>query len=108
MTPFLLRLLFGERPYWWVQETGYYGNSSQPMIKQFPITCETGPGKTISYHTATVKSVSTLVHLLKNFLSPLTGSPSGHAMGAAAIYYTMMSSLLATVLKTEGHQIRKW
>ncbi|GLD65267.1 glucose-6-phosphatase-like protein [Lates japonicus] len=29
-------LLFGERPYWWVQETGYYGNSSQPMIEQFP------------------------------------------------------------------------
>ncbi|XP_032392794.1 glucose-6-phosphatase isoform X2 [Etheostoma spectabile] len=72
-------LLFGERPYWWVQETGYYGNSSQPMIEQFPMTCETGPG-----------------------------SPSGHAMGAAAVYYTMMSSLLATVLKQEGHQIRKW
>uniref|UniRef100_A0A7N6BGQ8 Glucose-6-phosphatase n=1 Tax=Anabas testudineus TaxID=64144 RepID=A0A7N6BGQ8_ANATE len=59
-------LLFGERPYWWVQETGFYGNSSQPMIEQFPMTCETGPG-----------------------------SPSGHAMGAAAVYYTMMSSLLA-------------
>ncbi|XP_034751137.1 glucose-6-phosphatase-like [Etheostoma cragini] len=72
-------LLFGERPYWWVQETGYYGNSSQPMIEQFPMTCETGPG-----------------------------SPSGHAMGAAAVYYTMMSSLLATELKKEGHQIRKW
>ncbi|XP_070703484.1 glucose-6-phosphatase catalytic subunit 1-like [Pempheris klunzingeri] len=72
-------LLFGERPYWWVQETGYYGNSSQPMIEQFPMTCETGPG-----------------------------SPSGHAMGAAAVYYTMMSSLIATVLKKEGHQIRKW
>uniref|UniRef100_A0A8P4KDV9 Glucose-6-phosphatase catalytic subunit 1 n=1 Tax=Dicentrarchus labrax TaxID=13489 RepID=A0A8P4KDV9_DICLA len=37
-------LLFGERPYWWVQETGYYGNSSHPMIEQFPMTCETGPG----------------------------------------------------------------
>ncbi|XP_070837376.1 glucose-6-phosphatase catalytic subunit 1-like [Chaetodon trifascialis] len=72
-------LLFGERPYWWVQETGYYGNASQPMIKQFPMTCETGPG-----------------------------SPSGHAMGAAAIYYTIMSSLIAAVLKKEGHQIRKW
>ncbi|XP_039681507.1 glucose-6-phosphatase-like isoform X3 [Perca fluviatilis] len=72
-------LLFGERPYWWVQETGYYGNTSQPMIEQFPMTCETGPG-----------------------------SPSGHAMGAAAVYYTMMSSLFTTVLKKEGHQIRKW
>ncbi|XP_039977953.1 glucose-6-phosphatase-like isoform X2 [Xiphias gladius] len=72
-------LLFGERPYWWVQETGYYGNSSQPMIQQFPMTCETGPG-----------------------------SPSGHAMGAAAVYYTMMSSLIATVLKKEGKQFEKW
>uniref|UniRef100_A0A3Q3JND4 Glucose-6-phosphatase catalytic subunit 1 n=1 Tax=Monopterus albus TaxID=43700 RepID=A0A3Q3JND4_MONAL len=48
----LMLLLLGERPYWWVQETGFYGNSSQPIIEQFPITCETGPG-----------------------------SPSGHAMG---------------------------
>ncbi|XP_040918148.1 glucose-6-phosphatase catalytic subunit 1-like [Toxotes jaculatrix] len=72
-------LLFGERPYWWIQETGYYGNSSQPIIEQFPMTCETGPG-----------------------------SPSGHAMGAAAVYYTMMSSLLATVLKREGQRVRTW
>ncbi|TKS92316.1 Glucose-6-phosphatase [Collichthys lucidus] len=72
-------LLFGERPYWWVQETDYYGNSSQPMIEQFPLTCETGPG-----------------------------SPSGHAMGTAAVYYTMMSSLLSTVMKKDRHQIRRW
>ncbi|XP_049416272.1 glucose-6-phosphatase catalytic subunit 1-like [Epinephelus fuscoguttatus] len=72
-------LLFGERLYWWVQETGYYGNSSQPIIEQFPMTCETGPG-----------------------------SPSGHAMGTAAVYYTVISSLVAIVLKTEEHQVRKW
>ncbi|XP_068192458.1 glucose-6-phosphatase catalytic subunit 1 [Antennarius striatus] len=71
-------LLFGERPYWWVQETDYYRNSSQPMIEQFPMTCETGPG-----------------------------SPSGHAMGTAAVYYTMMSSLLTIALKREEHQIRR-
>lgn len=40
-----VRILFGERPYWWVQETAFYGNSSQPMIDQFPMTCETGPGE---------------------------------------------------------------
>uniref|UniRef100_A0A668AZ46 Glucose-6-phosphatase catalytic subunit 1 n=1 Tax=Myripristis murdjan TaxID=586833 RepID=A0A668AZ46_9TELE len=72
-------LLFGERPYWWVQETGYYGNSSRPVIEQFPMTCETGPG-----------------------------SPSGHAMGAAGVYYTMMSSLLATMLRNQRSPIRKW
>ena len=42
---FILRILFGERPYWWIQETGYYGNSTVPYIEQFPMTCETGPGE---------------------------------------------------------------
>ncbi|XP_060794880.1 glucose-6-phosphatase catalytic subunit 1 isoform X3 [Neoarius graeffei] len=36
-------ILFGERPYWWVHETPYYSNMSVPHIKQFPMTCETGP-----------------------------------------------------------------
>ncbi|NXA40927.1 G6PC phosphatase, partial [Eudromia elegans] len=59
-------LLFGERPYWWVHETDYYGNASAPHIQQFPLTCETGPG-----------------------------SPSGHAMGAAGVYYVMVTALLS-------------
>lgn len=37
--------MFGERPYWWVKETVYYGNLTLPQIKQFPMTCETGPGE---------------------------------------------------------------
>lgn len=41
---FLFRILFGERPYWWVHETNYYSNASAPEIQQFPLTCETGPG----------------------------------------------------------------
>ncbi|RMC01506.1 hypothetical protein DUI87_21945 [Hirundo rustica rustica] len=59
-------ILFGERPYWWVLDTDYYGNSSAPEIQQFPLTCETGPG-----------------------------SPSGHAMGAAGVYYVMVTALLS-------------
>ncbi|XP_016057523.1 PREDICTED: glucose-6-phosphatase [Miniopterus natalensis] len=38
-------ILFGQRPYWWVLDTDYYSNTSAPLIKQFPVTCETGPGK---------------------------------------------------------------
>ncbi|XP_044541162.1 glucose-6-phosphatase catalytic subunit 1-like [Gracilinanus agilis] len=38
-------ILFGQRPYWWVLDTDYYINTSVPVIKQFPITCETGPGE---------------------------------------------------------------
>ncbi|XP_023581016.1 glucose-6-phosphatase catalytic subunit 1 isoform X2 [Trichechus manatus latirostris] len=38
-------ILFGQRPYWWVLDTDFYSNTSVPLIKQFPVTCETGPGK---------------------------------------------------------------
>ncbi|XP_028930543.1 glucose-6-phosphatase [Ornithorhynchus anatinus] len=58
-------ILFGQRPYWWVQDSGYYNNATIPQIRQFPVTCETGPG-----------------------------SPSGHAMGAAGVYYVMVTALL--------------
>ncbi|KAM9837873.1 glucose-6-phosphatase catalytic subunit 1-like [Aulostomus maculatus] len=58
-------VLFGERPYWWVHETLFYKPDPAPALKQFPITCETGPG-----------------------------SPSGHAMGAAGGWCVMMTALL--------------
>lgn len=41
----LFRILFGERPYWWVHETAYYAGSARPHIEQYPMTCETGPGE---------------------------------------------------------------
>nr|XP_005310110.1 glucose-6-phosphatase catalytic subunit 1-like [Chrysemys picta bellii] len=62
-------ILFGQRPYWWVRETDYYGNASTPVIQQFPLTCETGPG-----------------------------SPSGHAMGSAGVYYVMVTAILSIAL----------
>ncbi|XP_034611547.1 glucose-6-phosphatase-like [Trachemys scripta elegans] len=65
-------ILFGQRPYWWVRETGYYGNASTPVIQQFPLTCETGPG-----------------------------SPSGHAMGSAGVYYVMVTALLSTLRRRQ-------
>ncbi|XP_028662188.1 glucose-6-phosphatase 2-like [Erpetoichthys calabaricus] len=58
-------ILFGHRPYWWVQETQFYQNSSHPHLEQFPITCETGPG-----------------------------SPSGHAMCSSCVWYLMVTSAL--------------
>uniref|UniRef100_UPI00398EEC52 glucose-6-phosphatase catalytic subunit 1-like isoform X5 n=1 Tax=Pristiophorus japonicus TaxID=55135 RepID=UPI00398EEC52 len=63
-------ILFGQRPYWWVHETSYYGNSSVPVLEQYPITCETGPG-----------------------------SPSGHAMGSAGVWYVMVTAFLASMLR---------
>ncbi|XP_039991431.1 LOW QUALITY PROTEIN: glucose-6-phosphatase-like [Xiphias gladius] len=64
-------VLFGERPYWWVHETQFYRAAPAPSLQQFPITCETGP-------------------------SALAGSPSGHAMGAAGVWYVMVTALLST------------
>ncbi|XP_074519451.1 glucose-6-phosphatase a, catalytic subunit, tandem duplicate 1 [Halichoeres trimaculatus] len=59
-------ILFGERPYWWVHDTRFYGAGPAPSLRQFPVTCETGPG-----------------------------SPSGHAMGAAGVWYVMVTATLA-------------
>ncbi|KAG7507704.1 glucose-6-phosphatase 3 [Solea senegalensis] len=56
-------MLFGERPFWWIGESGLYVNK-QPKVQQFPSTCETGPG-----------------------------SPSGHAMVTAAVWWAVVSSL---------------
>lgn len=57
-------LLHGERPYWYVHSSGHFDPQQTP-IKQFPITCELGPGH-----------------------------PSGHAMVTAAVWYIILSSIL--------------
>ncbi|XP_028331448.1 glucose-6-phosphatase catalytic subunit 1 [Gouania willdenowi] len=71
-------VLFGERPYWWVKETDYYNNTLPPYIQQYPMTCETGPG-----------------------------SPSGHAMGAASVYYTLVTSILSILTSKKKSGNRK-
>ena len=56
--------LHGERPYWYVHSSGHFDPNETP-IRQFPITCELGPGH-----------------------------PSGHAMVTAAVWYIILSALL--------------
>uniref|UniRef100_G1K933 Glucose-6-phosphatase 2 n=1 Tax=Anolis carolinensis TaxID=28377 RepID=G1K933_ANOCA len=65
-------ILFGHRPYWWVQETMIYPNQTSPCLEQFPITCETGPG-----------------------------SPSGHAMVFAPVFFLYLSELLIPSLRSK-------
>ncbi|XP_078080163.1 glucose-6-phosphatase catalytic subunit 1-like [Mustelus asterias] len=72
-------ILFGQRPYWWVHETSYYGNSPVPVLEQYPITCETGPG-----------------------------SPSGHTMGSAGVWYVMVTAFLTSTLQNKQHCIQNW
>ncbi|XP_043531034.1 glucose-6-phosphatase 3 [Chiloscyllium plagiosum] len=56
-------LFFGERPFWWIHESGVYSEQQMPKLKQFYSSCETGPG-----------------------------SPSGHAMITGAAWWVMMTT----------------
>lgn len=102
----LNRLMFGERPYWWVKETVYYGNWTLPQIKQFPMTCETGPGECLLMVLILQTNSLNQKQISQQILSPLQGSPSGHAMGAAGVYYAMITSLLPIL--QECDPLKRW
>ncbi|XP_053121614.1 glucose-6-phosphatase 3 isoform X2 [Hemicordylus capensis] len=57
--------LFGERPFWWVSESGF-SSKGDVSLRQFPATCETGPG-----------------------------SPSGHCMISGAALWPIVTTLTA-------------
>ncbi|XP_023419081.1 glucose-6-phosphatase 3 isoform X4 [Cavia porcellus] len=59
--------LFGDRPFWWVHESGYY-SQAPAQVHQFPSSCETGPG-----------------------------SPSGHCMITGAALWPVMTALSSQV-----------
>ncbi|XP_070536229.1 glucose-6-phosphatase 2-like [Ptychodera flava] len=65
-------LLYGQRPYWWVHETSIYGKDNVPDLHQFPLTCETGPG-----------------------------SPSGHAMVTASVWFVMVTAFTSVSNKSK-------
>ncbi|KAM6964341.1 glucose-6-phosphatase 3 [Tautogolabrus adspersus] len=67
-------MLFGERPFWWIGESGLFVNK-QPQVQQFSSTCETGPG-----------------------------SPSGHAMVTAAVWWVVVS-WLGSFLYSRTHSV---
>ncbi|XP_065555465.1 glucose-6-phosphatase 3 [Lathamus discolor] len=58
-------LLFGERPFWWVHESGMAARELL-VLRQFPVSCETGPG-----------------------------SPSGHCMVMGAALWPLVAALSA-------------
>lgn len=74
-------LLAGERPYWYVHERAHgLANSSMalapgagPQLKQFPVTCELG-----------------------------AGSPSGHSMVTATVWYILIDACLRGELAPAG------
>lgn len=56
---FCCRLLRGQRPYWWVEECPLWRDG--PPLKQFDITCETGPGN-LQYFCETSPQVGVHTH----------------------------------------------
>ncbi|KAI2658876.1 Glucose-6-phosphatase 3 [Labeo rohita] len=68
-------ILFGERPYWWIGESGLF-SKNPPKVQQFLSTCETGPG-----------------------------SPSGHAMITGAVWWVIVSSLASFLHNRTGSKI---
>ncbi|NWR95618.1 G6PC3 phosphatase, partial [Furnarius figulus] len=62
--------LFGERPFWWIHESGLFSQEElkEFQLQQFPVTCETGPG-----------------------------SPSGHCMIPGAALWPIVTALTAEV-----------
>ncbi|KAJ4948889.1 hypothetical protein JOQ06_020411 [Pogonophryne albipinna] len=67
-------MLFGERPFWWIGESRLFVNR-EPNVLQFSSTCETGPG-----------------------------SPSGHAMVTAAVWWVVVSTL-GSFLHSRTHSV---
>ncbi|XP_017694239.1 PREDICTED: glucose-6-phosphatase 3 isoform X3 [Lepidothrix coronata] len=65
--------LFGERPYWWIHESGLFSQEELEKLplRQFPVTCETGPG-----------------------------SPSGHCMIPGAALWPLVTALTAEVARS--------
>nr|XP_012642145.1 glucose-6-phosphatase 3 isoform X2 [Microcebus murinus] len=69
--------LFGDRPFWWVYESGYY-SQAPVQVHQFPSSCETGPG-----------------------------SPSGHCMITGAALWPIMMALSSQVsTRTRSRWVR--
>ncbi|XP_010161100.2 glucose-6-phosphatase 3, partial [Antrostomus carolinensis] len=64
--------LFGERPFWWVHETGL-ASKGLVTVRQFPVSCETGPG-----------------------------SPSGHCMITGAALWPLVTALRALAARYSG------
>ncbi|KAM6189741.1 glucose-6-phosphatase 3 [Sarcoramphus papa] len=69
--------LFGERPFWWVHESGL-ASKELVTLRQFPVSCETGPG-----------------------------SPSGHCMITGAALWPLVTALTALASRHSRSPVAK-
>ncbi|XP_026566570.1 glucose-6-phosphatase 3 isoform X1 [Pseudonaja textilis] len=70
-------LLFGERPFWWISESGF-SKKKEIFLRQFPSSCETGPG-----------------------------SPSGHCMITGAALWPIVSILARQIAQNSKSWIMR-
>ncbi|ROT82509.1 hypothetical protein C7M84_024321 [Penaeus vannamei] len=78
----LLKWAFrGDRPYWWTGETSLYNEETRPLLRQFPNTCESGPG-----------------------------TPSGHLMMNVALFYVAARGITTFFIwnSTTLNKVQKW
>lgn len=68
MIYFICRLFAEDRPYWWINETNIYTPLTRPELRQTYLTCETS-----------------------------AGSPSGHVMFMATVFYVGMHDILQSM-----------
>lgn len=71
----------GDRPYWWVGETPLYNGETRPFLRQFPNTCESGPG-----------------------------TPSGHLMMNVALFYVAARGITTFFVWNSSYfrQVKLW
>ncbi|PWA21365.1 hypothetical protein CCH79_00003279 [Gambusia affinis] len=84
-------VLFGERPFWWIGECQLFV-STKPHVSQFPYTCETGPGSPSGHSMVTAAVWWVVVPPLSSFLHSRT-----HCWVISAAPYLMYGLLLGAV-----------
>ncbi|KAL7857306.1 hypothetical protein SRHO_G00162050 [Serrasalmus rhombeus] len=84
-------ILFGQRPYWWVDESRLF-LKNKPQLQQFQCTCETGPGSPSGHAMITGAAWWVVASSLSSFLRSRTGSKL-----LAAVPFLVYSVLLAAV-----------
>ncbi|NXG43225.1 G6PC3 phosphatase, partial [Psilopogon haemacephalus] len=71
---FPTRFLFGERPFWWVHQSGL-ASKELVTLHQFPVSCETGPGDPSGHCMITGAALWPLVTELTKLASQHSRSP---------------------------------
>ncbi|NXN19364.1 G6PC3 phosphatase, partial [Indicator maculatus] len=82
--------LFGERPFWWVHESGL-ASKGLVTLRQFPVSCETGPGDPSGHCMITGAALWPLVTTLTTLASQPSRSPVLKLVPFAAYILLMMA-----------------